>query len=59
MTLSKNDGIYSTTGFLLDDVSFWKYACVSSFDSLFMFFIIIIIIIIVEILISVIIYIET
>ena len=34
--LSKHDGIYSTTGFSLDDVSFGKYACASSGDSLVM-----------------------
>ena len=36
VTLSKNDGIYSMTGFSLDDVIFWRYACVSSGDSLVM-----------------------
>ena len=36
VTLSKNEGIYSTTGFSLDEVSFWKYACASSGDFLVM-----------------------
>ena len=36
VTLSKNDRIYSMTGFSLDDVIFWRYVCVSSGDSLVM-----------------------
>ena len=33
VTLSKNDEIYSATRVSLDDVSFWKFARVSSGDS--------------------------
>ena len=36
VTLSKDDGIYSTTEFLLDDPRFKKYACASSGGSLAM-----------------------